>query len=109
MVRCYCGVQMTRRESHYGRFWGCSNYPACDGVIGCHPDGSPLGTPANKETRQARIDAHDVFDNWWPAAMMTRGAAYEWLEENGPKGHIAEMTLEECRELIEMLERDELA
>lgn len=51
--------------------------------------------------------AHDAFDNWWPAAKMTRGEAYEWLEENGPKSHIADMTAEDCAELIEMLEGDD--
>ena len=104
---CYCGAQMLlRNSSRYGQFWGCSRYPSCDGTIGCHPDGSPLGTAANKETRRMRQLAHDAFDNWWPAARMTRGEAYEWLEENGPRTHIADMTLDECAELIDMLEAE---
>jgi ssDNA-binding Zn-finger/Zn-ribbon topoisomerase 1 len=98
---------MARSGSRYGPFWGCRRYPECDGVIGCHPDGSPLGTPANKETRQMRQVAHAAFDNWWPAARMTRGEAYGWLEENGPKAHIADMTFEECVDLVAMLEEDD--
>ena len=97
---------MVKRDSRYGAFWGCSTYPKCDGVIGCHPDGSPLGTPADKETRGMRQSAHDAFDNWWPAMRMTRKQAYAWLEENGPKGHIAEMDYQECEDLIARLDQD---
>ena len=104
---CYCGEEMVLRSSRYGNFWGCSNYPECDGVVGCHSDTSPLGTPANKETRQMRQVAHEVFDNWWPTRYGTRKEAYEWMEENAPKPHIAEMDYDECEDLIEMLERDE--
>lgn len=105
---CYCGKEMVLRNSRYGNFWGCSNYPKCDGTIGCHKkDSSPLGIPANRETRVMRSVAHEVFDNWWPAKGMSRKEAYEWLDENGPKPHIAEMNLAECEELIEMLEKEE--
>ena len=104
---CYGGSEMALRDSRHGRFWGCRNYPTCDGIIGCHSDGSPLGTPADKGTRQMRQLAHEAFDNWWPTMKMTRGEAYEWLEENGPKGHIAEMDFEECGELIKTLEKDD--
>ena len=38
---------------------------------------------------------------------MTRGEAYDWLEENGPKAHIADMTLEECVDLVVMLEEED--
>ena len=105
---CYCGEEMVLRNSRYGNFWGCSDYPKCDGVIGCHKkDSSPLGTAANKKTRKLRQVAHGVFDNWWPTQFDTRTEAYEWLDENGPKGHIAEMDYEECEKLIEMLEGEE--
>ena len=103
---CHCGEEMALRSSTYGNFWGCTNYPKCDGIVGCHPDNSPLGTPADKETRQLRQVAHEVFDNWWPTQFGTRGEAYEWMEENAPKPHIADMNYGECEELIEMLEEE---
>jgi len=45
--------------------WICSDYPACDSYVGCHDDGKPLGTPANKELRHARNQAHQAFDKLW--------------------------------------------
>jgi len=107
-LTCYCGKRMVLRNSRHGNFWGCSDYPKCDGAVGCHKkDNSPLGTPANKETRQLRQVAHEVFDNWWPTQFGTRGEAYEWMEESAPKAHIADMDFEECEELIKMLGGEE--
>ena len=28
-----CKSLMTIRESKYGRFWGCTAYPMCDGIV----------------------------------------------------------------------------
>lgn len=106
-VKCFCGAPMRLRDSRYGQFWGCSDYPKCDGIIGAHPDGSPVGTPADKETREARQRAHAAFDDWWRSEGMERVEAYEWLEENGPKAHIADMDYDECEELVEMMEEME--
>jgi len=76
----YCGGSMRRRDSRYGLFYGCSGYPTCTATVGCHPDGRPLGTPANEPLKKARIEAHAAFDVLWkgkpPPARMK---AYEWL------------------------------
>ncbi len=85
-------------------------YQKCDGVIGVHKkDDSPLGWPGDKACRQARIRAHDAFDEWWSNTLqdgepMTRVQAYGWLADNGPADHIGEMDEEQCEELIETLE-----
>lgn len=32
-VKCpKCGGPMTPRSSSYGKFWGCKDYPRCDGT-----------------------------------------------------------------------------
>jgi ssDNA-binding Zn-finger/Zn-ribbon topoisomerase 1 len=60
-----CGGTMRLKSSRFGPFYGCSNWPACDCTHGAHPNGEPLGIPADKETRQARTAAHAVFDPLW--------------------------------------------
>jgi len=103
--QCYCGSSMVLRTSTlYGGFWGCSRWPDCDGKVGAHPDGTPLGTPADAETRQARIHAHRVFDEWWRSQGWKRRRAYRWLAQNAARHHIAEMTEEDCDHLVQLIE-----
>lgn len=60
-----CGGTMVLRDSRRGPFYGCSRHPWCDATHGAHPNGAPLGTPANRETKAARIAVHAVFDQLW--------------------------------------------
>lgn len=52
-----------------GICWVCINYftsgTFCDSYVGCHEDGTPLGTPADKLLRIARNQAHKEFDKLW--------------------------------------------
>ena len=59
-------------------FWRCNG---CGAYVGCHSGTYiPLGSLANKETRQARLQAHALFDaRWKPGGDMTRKEAYAWL------------------------------
>lgn len=99
-----CGSVMRLRESRYGPFYSCTQYPACRGSHGAHPDGAPLGVPADKATKEARIAAHNAFDEWWRSRGMTRAEAYEWLERHGPQPHIGEMSEAECDDLVALIE-----
>lgn len=103
-----CGAPMrlrfSKRYSKTGKaepFYGCSNYPECKGTHGAHPDGKPLGIPANKETKSARIRAHAAFDQLWKEkdSPMSRGEAYAWMKRETGFEHIGELTKEECEEL----------
>lgn len=100
MVICgECGARMILRDSAYGRFWGCSNYPHCRGTHGAHPDGRPLGTPANEETKLARQRLHALMETKWRyRSMKQRVQMYKWLEENAPQPHIAMMSLDEVKQ-----------
>lgn len=82
-------------------FWACPNYRSCDTYVGTHPDGRPLGTLAGPMLRVRRRRAHRVFDNWWKAHGMTRGAGYAVLREQIGVGHIGEMDLEQCARVVE--------
>lgn len=71
-----CGAPMRQRQTTKfpnadgtpRKFWGCSTWPRCTGIHGAHPDGRPLGIPANQETKAARIAAHAAFDPLWKEA-----------------------------------------
>ena len=102
---CNDGI-MVLRQSEFGKFYGCSNFPNCTARHGAHQDtGEPLGVPGNERTRHARIRAHAIFDRLWKGdeSFMNRPAAYEWLQKHGPRSHIGEMSESECQLLIKKL------
>lgn len=105
-VRCgECGSPMELRNSRFGLFWGCTRYPKCKGTHGAHPDGRPLGKPADKETKLARMRAHAAFDRLWKEGPRNRGQAYGWLKAQASiPDHIGEMSVAECNTLIELVE-----
>lgn len=83
------------------KFYGCSNYPKCKATHGAHPDGSPLGHPADRETKDARIRLHTAIDPLFPS----KREMYQWLKANAPKEHIGDMTLAEIEKIEHLLER----
>jgi ssDNA-binding Zn-finger/Zn-ribbon topoisomerase 1 len=101
-----CGAPMVLRNSRFGLFYGCSIYPKCKGTHGAHPDGRPLGKPANKATKGARMKAHAAFDQLWKGkGKRSRRSAYKWLREQPTlPDHIGEMTAKQCATLIELVE-----
>jgi hypothetical protein len=103
-----CGKQMILRSSKYGLFYGCVGYPGCKGAHGAHPDGSPLGIPATKETKQARIRAHEAFDKLWKSGGMTRTEAYAWIaKELGRTVHMGSADIELCERVVAAVARHE--
>jgi len=101
-VRCYCGAEMLAMPStfHTDRVYYRCPVADCEGVVGSHPDGRPVGTPANRATRAARIRAHNAFDPIWQSGEMKRTAAYAWLVEATGVRHIGESSIEECERVI---------
>lgn len=106
-----CGAErVLRRTTKYRYsngeprpFYGCSRYPDCTATHGAHPDGHPLGTPANRQTKEARIEAHKAFDRLWKDGHMSRADAYRWLARalNRPDAHIGSMEIDDCKAVIE--------
>jgi len=102
-----CGSRMIRRNSMYGLFYGCSQFPECRASHGCHQiTGMPLGIPANKETKEVRIAAHEAFDILWNggASKMSRKEAYMWLADKlqlpNDECHIGRFDKEMCGRVI---------
>ena len=103
-----CGSDMVLRRSKYGKFYRCATWPECDGSHGAHLDGKPLGIPANKETKEWRIKAHNAFDKLWGRRKMKRKKAYKKLaaamgmaEEDC---HVGRFDIEQCKQVIEICE-----
>jgi hypothetical protein len=112
--RCpYCGSPTRRRDSSviYGGTWTereyivCSRFPACDSYVGCHPDGEPLGTLADKQLRAARMAAHAAFDPIWTGREMPRAKAYAWLAKalgtRPADTHIGLFDIAQCEAVVQ--------
>lgn len=109
-----CGSDMVLRDSRFGLFYGCVRYPACDATHGAHPNGDPLGVPADKETKRARMAAHDSFDLLWKGATKkgrksARKEAYAWLRERlgltKEECHIGRFDIAMCAKVVELCEK----
>ena len=95
----------TVHKSGEAKSWyQCKDFPSCRGALGAHPDGTPLGTPANTETRRWRIEAHSYFDALIEVYRIPKKKAYKWLalEMNMTKEecHIANFGIEQCKNVI---------
>ena len=107
----YCaedGAKMVLRNSKYGLFYGCSNYPNCKGRHSAHQNsGKPMGIPANEETIQWRKRAHEAFDAYAKQWFTKRNDAYKFLQTtmglNSKDGHISRFNIEQCQKLISLL------
>lgn len=111
-----CGRNMVLLESltltypngQLRKFWSCVHYPFCDVQHGAHPDGRPVGFPADKKTRRARVDAHEAFDALWRDLGKTRAEGYKLLQEitglPEAEAHIGMFSYEQCAALVAALE-----
>jgi len=107
----FCGgkVEWVENKQIYGKNYGKSYMiwlcKPCDAYVGCHNNTEkPLGTLANKETREARKKAHAVFDPLWVSGRMSRKKAYRFLSDSfGKNVHIAQSNVATCFEIIETI------
>lgn len=104
-----CSAEMVLRNSRYGRFYGCSTFPVCKATHGAHPNGEPLGFPANKELKLLRMKAHNqielLFGKWSQMTKTDKKQMYIWLRNNTKSGHIAKMGKEEIFRLLKKIEQ----
>jgi len=77
----------------------------CRGSHAAHPDGRPVGTPADARTRKARALAHDAFDRIWRTKRMTRDLAYAWMRQelslSKEECHIGSFDGPTCKKLVQ--------
>jgi ssDNA-binding Zn-finger/Zn-ribbon topoisomerase 1 len=104
-----CGSAMVLRKSkRYGTpYYRCLNFPECKGTLGAHTDGRPRGTPGSRQTRQARIDVHNMFDRIWQQGRMSRPQAYAWMRQvmalSEEEAKISQFSAEQCERLISLV------
>lgn len=90
-IKCqYCGSRAFLRPATVVRgknsepgeeVYICARYPKCDAYVGAHRHNHmPMGTLANRELRRKRIAAHAAFNRLWQRGLMTKRAAYRWLQ-----------------------------
>lgn len=120
-VGCFCGSPASLvsnsvkygREYGNGKAWICDRFPKCDGYVGTHPDGSPLGRLADKETIQLRRQLHSTIDPLWQdrtdrTVKKNRGSVYGWLRRimgmTPDECHIGNFTADECRKALKQIE-----
>lgn len=87
--------------------WACD---LCGAQVGCHSGTkNPLGFMANKETRKLRADVHHLLDRIWKSGYISRARTYDWLagvlELEQPTCHIAELTAEQLKTALDLIER----
>jgi ssDNA-binding Zn-finger/Zn-ribbon topoisomerase 1 len=109
-VKCpECGAQMLLKPSKYNPFYGCTKWreTGCKGSHGAHPDGSPMGVPANAATKLARSRAHEAFDRMWKSWHMTRKEAYRWMQLalglSKDEAHIGKYSEAQCDQLVALV------
>ena len=114
-IHCpYCGAKATLRPSSAvygdaaktdGYLYVCDRYPKCDSYVGAHKKTKlPMGTLANGNLRNKRIQAHKAFDWMWKSGLMTKWQAHKWmqgkLDLSDEQAHIAMFSEYMCDRLI---------
>lgn len=113
-IRCpKCGAMAILKPASeiYGdcsrsdQLYVCSNYPHCKSYVSTYPGTNiPMGTLADGDLRNLRIQAHRKFDAVWKSGVMSRDSAYRWMADclGIPlrDAHIAMFGEYRCKELI---------
>ena len=114
-VKCpYCGGIAVLRNAGYvygdkskrQKLYVCQHYPECNSYVGVH-DGTdiPMGTLANGDLRNKRIQAHHAFDRIWKYGILTKKNAYRWIQDKfslrPEQAHIGFFSEYMCDRLIE--------
>jgi hypothetical protein len=112
----FCGgnVEIVKNSEIYnGREYG--EWPwaylcrGCGAYVGMHPfTGIPLGTLADRNTRDMRKMAKDDFNPLWQGGEMTRSEAYSWLADRlgiaVAACHFGWFDADTCERVIEIIE-----
>lgn len=114
MICPYClnQAEWVENKEIYGRNYGHSFMAwlcrSCDAYVGCHNNTrKPLGTIANKKTREWRKKAHEAFDPLWrnkrgSKRKATRQSLYDKVSHTlGYEVHIGGSDIETCKKIID--------
>ena len=103
---CTCLMKLDRNQ--FGLYYKCEM--GCRIYHKAHPDGKPLGVPADKETRQLRQQLHRLFEQWYHANRLTKKQAYKRLAKLLNMSirycHISMFNKQDCLKYIPILEKE---
>jgi hypothetical protein len=108
-MKCtYCGKKAVWCENKeiYGKNYGKSYMvyycKPCDAYVGCHNNTKePLGTMANRETREARMRVHHLIDRFWKTGGYSRGFIYKVISyHTGKQFHTGDCDIAECEKIL---------
>jgi predicted RNA-binding Zn-ribbon protein involved in translation (DUF1610 family) len=119
-VKCPdCGAEMILRETKKfiypnskkpRKFYGCSRYPECKATHGAHPDGKPLGTPGDSETKLHRRQVHIKMDEILSLTGWSKGEYYSWVAERlgwpEPSVHAGGMNIDQCKAVVAVISEE---
>lgn len=102
-----CTIHSSRElvptETQYGVRYSCP-VGGCTVVLWA----GSTSTPADYETRQVRIRAHDAFDRLWKSGSLTRYACYrqlaKYLKLSREQVHIGMFDIKQCEAVIQFSE-----
>lgn len=110
----YCGAKAALHSASYvygetangsDLLYVCDRYPKCNSYVAAHRKSKkPMGTLANGDLRNKRIQAHRAFDWIWKSGLMTKWQAYKWMQSklglSDKQAHIAKFSEYMCDRLI---------
>lgn len=121
-ITCFCGSRgvLASNSILYGREYGigkayfCERFPDCDGMVGVHPNGKPLGTMIDGGTRKWRKKVHATIDPLWQsqerAKKKARGSVYGWLQRitgmSAKDCHVGHFDAETCQRVLKLIEEN---
>jgi len=97
------------RDGRNRHFYGCSRWPDCRATHGAHPDGKPMGVPADAETKKLRQGVHKqaerIWGKWDEIDKHQKNRMYDWFRQNTKSHHIAKMLAPELVETLAHLQQ----
>lgn len=121
-VTCYCGSPAHLKPNsvlYNGKSYGkvpfayiCDRFPTCRGSVGVHPNGKPLGTIPDAQTKVMRQKLHAIVDPLWQnnpyqKRRKARGRVYGYLKhllnKSADECHIGNFDAETCLRLMALI------
>ncbi|KKL53577.1 hypothetical protein LCGC14_2274050 [marine sediment metagenome] len=94
-------IELHYNQTQYGPRGECPR-PGCTVV---HWSNDKTASPADFDTRVARVQAHKVFDKLWKHGPRRRNSCYQklanYLRLSKKETHIGRFDIEQCKAVIE--------
>jgi hypothetical protein len=89
-------------------YYRCTDRLFCIATHWAHPDGTPLGVPGDRTTKEARIAAHEALDHLRTRHCWSRRRLYGWLQGvmnlSKAEAHVGRLTAAQCEAVIGSVE-----